>query len=67
MYVKHMYVSVFTYVSTRVCAFVYVCARAWLYDHAHDPDHSGKWMIQCDDINAQVVWPKTFVRSLYLL
>ena len=59
--------SVFTYVSTRVCAFVYVCAFVWLYDHANDPDHSGKWMIQCADTNTQAVWPTTFVSSLHLL
>ena len=29
-----MHVSVCAYVSARVSAFVYVCARVWVCDHA---------------------------------
>ena len=32
--VLHMYMRVCTYVSARVCAFVYVCARVWVCDLA---------------------------------
>ena len=32
--VLHMYMSVCTYVSVRVCVCVYVCARVWICDLA---------------------------------